>query len=90
MRGKRLVAVGDAVYVTLGAAAPVTALDAATGDLRRVYDQTANADEILCIDGRLIVTINPSKKPDPAAIQRAVRRGLPPPPASVNASLAST
>ena len=53
--GKRLVAVGDTVYVTLGAKAPVTALDAATGRERRVYAETAGADEILCADGRLIV-----------------------------------
>ena len=59
--GKRLVAVGDTVYITLGATAPVTGLDAATGDVLRVYDQTANADEILCADGRLIVTTNPSE-----------------------------
>ncbi len=76
--GKRLVAVGDTVYITLGATAPVTALDAATGEVRRVYDQTANADEILCVDGRLIVTINPSERPDSAA----VRKGVPPSPAS--------
>ena len=31
MRAKRLVAVEDTVYVTLGADAPVSALDAATG-----------------------------------------------------------
>ncbi len=66
--GKRLVAVGDTVYVTLGATAPVTALDAATGDEKRVYAGTANADEILCDDGRLIVSINPSEKPAKTAI----------------------
>ena len=60
--GKRLVAVDDTVYVTLGAAAPVTALDAATGKFKRTYVETANADEILCLDGRLIVSINPSEK----------------------------
>jgi len=60
--GKRLVAVGDTVYVTLGATAPVTALDAATGEVKHVYTETANADEILCTDGRLIVSINPSEK----------------------------
>ena len=60
--GKRLVAVGDTVYVTLGAAAPVTAIDAATGEVRRVYRDTAHADEILCTGGRLIVTINPSDR----------------------------
>jgi len=59
--GKRLVAVGDTVYVTLGAKAPVTALDAATGNKKRVYAETARADEILYSDGRLIVSINPSE-----------------------------
>jgi outer membrane protein assembly factor BamB len=60
--GKRLVAVGDAVYVTLGADAPVSAIDAATGRTRRVFDETARADEILMSDGRLIVTINPESR----------------------------
>lgn len=59
--GKRLVAVGDTVYVTLGPTAPVTALDAATGEEKRVYAETANADEVLYDDGRLIVSINPPK-----------------------------
>ena len=73
--GKRLVAVDETVYVTLGPIAPVTALDAATGDEKRVYAGTANADEILCTDGRLIVSINPSKRP----INAWVRKGEAPP-----------
>ncbi len=65
--GKRLVAVGDTVYVTLGPAAPVTALDAATGEAKRVYVGTDNADEILWADSRLILSIAPSEKtPDSA------------------------
>jgi outer membrane protein assembly factor BamB len=60
--GKRLVAVEDTVYVTLGTTAPVTALDAATGKVKRLYTETANADEILFSDGRLIISINPSEK----------------------------
>ena len=60
--GKRLVAVGDTVYVTLGATAPVTALDAATGEAKRVYAGTDNTDEILCTDGRLFLSINSSEK----------------------------
>jgi len=66
--GKRLVAVGDTVYVTLGPAAPVTALDAATGETKRVYTDTINADEILYSNGRLIVSINPSEKPANAMV----------------------
>jgi len=57
--GKRLVAVGDTVYVTLGPNAPVTALNAATGEVKQVYADTARADEILCTEGRLIISINP-------------------------------
>ncbi len=63
--GKRLVAVGETVYVTLGPRAPVTAIDAATGKTRRVYGETARADEILCVGGRLIVSINPDVKLKP-------------------------
>jgi len=63
--GKRLVAVGETVYVTLGAGAPVTALDAATGKEKRVYRETANTDEILCTGGRLILAINPSGEARP-------------------------
>jgi outer membrane protein assembly factor BamB len=66
--GKRLVAVDDTVYVTRGATAPVTALDAVTGNEKRVYRDTVNADEILCLDGRLIVSINPSRKPARAVL----------------------
>ena len=58
--GKRLVAVEDTVFVTLGVDAPVTALDAATGEPKRVYQATRNADEILCAGGRLIASLNPT------------------------------
>jgi len=63
---KRLVAVGQTVYATLGARAPITALDAATGQTRRVYADTAGADEVLHADGRLIVSINPPDEARPA------------------------
>jgi len=56
--GKRIVAVEDTLYVTLGADAPVAALDAATGRTRQVYPHTAHADEILYTDGRLVVSLN--------------------------------
>ena len=55
---RRLVAVGDVVYVTLGSSAPVTALDAATGRTLRVYENTAGAEEILHTGRRLLVLIN--------------------------------
>ncbi|MFW6164020.1 MAG: PQQ-binding-like beta-propeller repeat protein, partial [Planctomycetota bacterium] len=76
--GKRLVAVGDTVYVTLGATAPVTALDAATGAERRVYAETARADEIVCTDGRLVLTINPPPKARPPVTPKGKTPAPPP------------
>ena len=55
---RRLVAVGEVVYATLGIAAPVTALDAATGGTLRQYKDTAGAEEIVCKDGVLLVLVN--------------------------------
>jgi outer membrane protein assembly factor BamB len=55
---KRLVAVGDRVYVTLGFNAALTALDAATGEVVRRYEGTEFTDEILYQDGLLILSIN--------------------------------
>ena len=54
---KRLVAVGETVYVTLGFNAPVTALDAATGRVVRTYAETEMTDEILLHDGVLLLVV---------------------------------
>ena len=54
---RRLVAVGDRVYVTLSIDAPLTALDAATGETIRTYKGTKAAEEILCDDGVLFVSV---------------------------------
>ena len=54
---KRLVAVGDKVYVTLGYRAPVSQLDAATGRVLQTYKGTERAAEILLQDGVLILTV---------------------------------
>ena len=58
---RRLVAVGDRVYVTLGFDAPVSMLDAATGETIRTYEQTAGTEEILCSGGVLFLVVG---KPD--------------------------
>ncbi|MHC4401921.1 MAG: outer membrane protein assembly factor BamB family protein [Planctomycetota bacterium] len=55
---RRLVAMGDTVFVTLALDAPVTALDAATGETRTTYQQTKGTDEILCSDGVLFLVVN--------------------------------
>jgi len=52
---RRLVAVGDRVYVTTGYGKPVCALDTATGKSLRTYSQTANATEFICHNGVLFV-----------------------------------
>ena len=55
---RRLAAVGDRVYVTLGFNAPLTALDAATGETVTTYKGTEFTDEVLWHDGLLILSVN--------------------------------
>jgi outer membrane protein assembly factor BamB len=50
---RRLVAVGDRVYVTLGIDAPLSVLDAATGRTVRALEGTQYTEEILAADGVL-------------------------------------
>ncbi len=54
---RRLVAVDDTVYCTPGLAAPVTALDAATGKTMREFKGTEGTQEFAWHDGRLYVVI---------------------------------
>jgi outer membrane protein assembly factor BamB len=70
---KRLVAVGDRVYATLGFNAPVSALDAVTGETVMTYEGTQYTDEIVLHDGVLFLAVNdrpqkplPGKGVDPA------------------------
>ncbi len=62
---RRLVAVGDRVYVTLGIDAPVVVLDAATGETIRSYEGSEFTREILVSDGVLFLVADtaPSKLP---------------------------
>lgn len=55
--GRRLVALGDRVYVTLGLRAPVSCLDAATGRTVKVYPGTEGTEEILCTGDKLLLVI---------------------------------
>ena len=54
---KRLVAMGDKVYVTLGYRAPVSQLDAKTGKTLQTYAGTERTMEILHHDGVLILPV---------------------------------
>ena len=54
---RRLVAVGDRVYVTLGFNAPVSVLDAATGKVIKTYEETENTTELICYQDRLFLAV---------------------------------
>ncbi len=74
---RRLVASGDRVYVTLGYDAPVTALDAATGEIAHTYAGTDNTHEILlCGDSLYLVTCDLPR--DPKGTSGEYLRKLPP------------
>jgi outer membrane protein assembly factor BamB len=64
--GRRLVAVGDRVYVTLGFGEPVTALDAATGETVRTYAGTEGTQEILYDAGTLLLVLGDRQEDWPA------------------------
>ncbi len=54
---RKLVAVGDRVYATLGLHAPLTQVDAATGRTIKVYDDTEGAEEIVLHKGILLLAV---------------------------------
>jgi outer membrane protein assembly factor BamB len=54
---RRLVAVGDRVYVTLGIDAPLTALDAATGKTLRTYEHSQSTQEVIASEGVLFLLV---------------------------------
>ena len=54
---RRLVASQELLYVTLGYEAPVSVLDAATGDVLRHVDETELTDEILLADRILLLRV---------------------------------
>jgi len=54
---RRLVAVGDRVYVTLNIDGPLLALNAATGKTIRTYNETKTTEEILCDNGTLFLVV---------------------------------
>jgi len=58
---RRIVALGDRVYVTLGINAPLSALHAATGKTIRTYDQTKGTAEIVLCDGVLFLVVDRDK-----------------------------
>jgi outer membrane protein assembly factor BamB len=65
---RRLVAIGDRVYAMLGDGVPLSVLDAATGEVIRVLEETAKAEEFLVAGGVLVALVNVGTAAD-------VRRG---------------
>jgi outer membrane protein assembly factor BamB len=62
---RRLVAVGDRVYATLGLGEPLRALDAATGKTIRTYEGSKATEEVIHSDGVLFLLVNAQPlKPD--------------------------
>jgi outer membrane protein assembly factor BamB/SAM-dependent methyltransferase len=73
---KRLVAVGDHVYVTLGYNAPVSIISGASGDLIGTLEDSEKTDEILVDEHRIFLSINLKERlpnsHDPAVKQHRV------------------
>ncbi len=55
---RRLVSIGEEVYATLGIAAPVSAVDAATGEILREYAGTEQTEEIIASGENLFLLVN--------------------------------
>ena len=60
---RRLVAIGDEVYTTLGINAPLSAIDAATGKTIRTYEGTKTVEEFVSTNGVLFLVVNPDREP---------------------------
>ncbi len=73
---RRVVTDGERVFVTLGYKAPVTVLDAATGETLRTIPQTDGTDEMVLSDGVLLACVRDElsvaspPKPDPKQKRR--------------------
>jgi outer membrane protein assembly factor BamB len=71
---RRLVAVGNRVFVTLGYGEPVAVLDAASGRTVHVYPQTKNALEMIVDDNRLFVLAGDRRPDNKARKGRSIDR----------------
>jgi len=71
---RRLVAVGQRVYVTLGYGKPVTALDAASGEVLRTYKGTDNTHEIVAHGENLYLVISAPLEEESPTTGKVLRR----------------
>ncbi len=58
---RRLVSTEDRVFVTLGFDAPLTALDARTGETQLTYEDSGGTEEIIHTDGMLFLVVRKGK-----------------------------
>ena len=58
---RRLVAVEDTVYVSPGAGEKLLALNAATGEVRHRYEETATTIGFVCSNGTLFASVDPDR-----------------------------
>lgn len=70
---RRLVAIAHRVYAPLGDGAPVSVLDAATGHVLRVLEDTARVEEFLVSDDILVALVNAG---DTADFWRSLSRDM--------------
>jgi outer membrane protein assembly factor BamB len=59
---RRLVAIGDRVFVTLGINAPLSELDAATGEILRTFPNTEQTSEVIFSDNTLFLLVGRPEK----------------------------
>jgi outer membrane protein assembly factor BamB len=68
---RRLIAVGDHVYVTLGINAPLSELDAATGSVIRTFQNTEETSEIILLENTLFAVVGrPEKTKEPYTFKK--------------------
>ncbi len=60
---RRLVAIEDRVYVTLGYNAPISVLDAKSGETLRVLKNSERTDELIVHGGKVIAAVNSAIQP---------------------------
>ena len=58
---RRLVATQDTVFCTLGIREPLTAIDAATGEILETYEETKPTEEVIYEGGTLFTLVNPGE-----------------------------
>ncbi len=73
---RRLVAVDDRVYVTLGYGKPVSVLDAETGKILTEYKDTADTQGIL-VSGKMLLAVRKAGDPSDASNKRGIHLRTP-------------